>query len=93
MMSSSEKSTFDFPTEEIIQEELLSELDHISDEKLMELIIKPLNLQPERLLIAKRQLQIYFNRLSSQPKMKVFYFKKIRQLFQLEKDKGVKKNE
>ena len=69
-----EESTFDFPMKEIMQEELLLDLKDISDEKLIQLMIKPLNLQPERSVIAKRQLQIYFNKLSSQPKMKILYF-------------------
>ncbi len=90
-IDSLKKPKINFPVRKVTQEGSLSELAHISDGELIELIINPLNLQPERHLIAKRQLEIYFNRLSSQPKMRALYLEKVRQLIQLEKNKGKKK--
>ncbi len=93
MMSSLKKSKINFPVREFIQKGSLSELNHISDEEFIQLIVKPLNLQPKRRIIAIRQLRIYFNKISSRPDMKLLYLRKIKELFQFEKGKGVIKNE
>ena len=86
-MSSLKKSKVNFPVREVMQEGSLSELGHISDEKLMELMLKPLNLQPKRRVIAIRQLRIYFHKISSRPDMRLLYFKKIKELFTFESEK------
>ena len=73
---------FEFPTKNFAGNDLVFELDNISDEKFFELIIK--SIKPNLRIMAKNQLKSYFNQIKYHPERISIYIKKINQLIKLE---------
>jgi hypothetical protein len=56
----------------------------VSDDKLIELIVK--HLPPKRRVLAGNQIRIYFKKIASHPGMRSEYIEKIKQLIVYEKN-------
>lgn len=65
------------------------DLHNISDNKIIELIVK--DFSPRRRMIAGSQIKIYFTKIMSHPGMRLEYIEKIKQLVIYEKN--LNKNE
>lgn len=86
-VKSSKIIEFDIMSEDGVREEqiiLPSKFITLSDDMLIELIIKQLPLK--RRYIARNQIKIYFNKIMSNPEMRLEYIRKIKQLVISEKN-------
>ncbi|MFX1344163.1 MAG: hypothetical protein ACFFBC_00030 [Promethearchaeota archaeon] len=78
---------FELPTKNKVENDLVIEVDTLSDKEFFHLIVVKIN--PKFSTIAKNQLNHYFNQIKYHPERISIYIKKIKQLIKLEM-KGVK---